>query len=97
MSRPGTLAWFARHEFRLAWRDWLAMMTAGGRVRTRTVAIALVIFAVVMHVIAYAMVSRHAGNGRSSLQDSSLPDLSPQNLTLEDTFLALVAEEAVAA
>jgi ABC-2 type transport system permease protein len=61
VNRPGTLAWFARHEFRLAWRDWLAMMTAGGRARTRTVAIALVIFAVVMHLIAYAMVSRYAG------------------------------------
>ncbi len=61
MSRPGTLAWFARHELRLAWRDWLAMMTAGGRARTRTVVIALVIFAVVMHLIAYAMVSRYAG------------------------------------
>jgi hypothetical protein len=61
VNRPGTLAWFARHEFRLAWRDWLAMMTAGGRARMRTVAIALVIFAVVMHLIAYAMVSRYAG------------------------------------
>ena len=28
-ASPGTLTWFARHEFRLAWRDWLAMMTAG--------------------------------------------------------------------
>jgi ABC-2 type transport system permease protein len=61
VNQPGTLAWFARHEFRLAWRDWLAMMTAGGRARMRTVAIALVIFAVVMHLIAYAMVSRYAG------------------------------------
>ena len=60
MNRPGTLAWFARHEFRLAWRDWLAMMTAG-RARMRTLAIALVLFAVVMHLIAYAMVSRYAG------------------------------------
>ena len=23
--------WFARHELRLAWRDWLAMMTGGRR------------------------------------------------------------------
>jgi len=60
VNRPGTLAWFARHELRLAWRDWLAMMTAG-RARTRTLAIALVVFAVVMHLIAYAMVSRYAG------------------------------------
>ena len=63
MNRPGTLAWFARHELRLAWRDWLAMMTAGGRAHTRAAAIALVVFAVVMHIIAYAMVSPHAGHG----------------------------------
>ena len=61
MSQPGTLAWFARHEFRLAWRDWLSMVTAGGRTKMRTVAIALLVFAVVMHLIAYGVVSRYAG------------------------------------
>jgi hypothetical protein len=60
VSRPGTLVWFAQHEFRLAWRDWLSMVTAGGRTRARTVAIALLVFAAVMHVIAYGMVSRYA-------------------------------------
>ncbi|UYO01358.1 MAG: permease [Devosia sp.] len=30
---PASLAWFARHEFRLAWRDALAMMTGGRRTR----------------------------------------------------------------
>ena len=29
MARPTSLAWFARHELGLAWRDWLSMMTAG--------------------------------------------------------------------
>ncbi len=61
MSPPGTLVWFARHEFRLAWRDWLSMVTAGGRTRVRTVAIALLVFAAVMHLLAYGMVSRYAG------------------------------------
>ena len=28
MSQPGTLTWFARHEFGLAWRDWLSLLTA---------------------------------------------------------------------
>ena len=60
MSRPGTIAWFARHELRLAWRDWLAMMTAGGRTRLRTVAIVLVAVAAFMHVVAFSMVSRFA-------------------------------------
>jgi ABC-2 type transport system permease protein len=52
------MAWFARHELRLAWRDWLAMMTAGGRTRARTLAIVLLGLAVVMHVVAFSMVAR---------------------------------------
>ena len=31
MSAAADLAWFARHEIRLAWREWLAMMTGGRR------------------------------------------------------------------
>ena len=27
MSSAAALTWFARHEIRLAWREWLAMMT----------------------------------------------------------------------
>ncbi|MEA2903467.1 MAG: type transport system permease protein, partial [Alphaproteobacteria bacterium] len=45
----GSLPWFAQHEFRLAWRDWLSMMTAGRRGRERVVAIALMIFIVFAH------------------------------------------------
>jgi ABC-2 type transport system permease protein len=60
---PGTMAWFARHELRLAWRDWLAMMTAGGRTRVRTLAIVLVALALVMHVVAFSMVARFAAVG----------------------------------
>jgi ABC-2 type transport system permease protein len=63
MSRPGTLLWFARHEARLAWRDWLAMMTAGRRRRVRTVAAALVVFVALMHLLAYSMVGRYAEIG----------------------------------
>ena len=29
MSQPDTRSRSARHEFRLAWRDWWSMMTAG--------------------------------------------------------------------
>ena len=60
MIAPGTIAWFARHESRLAWRDWLAMMTAGKRERRRAVAIGFVAFMIVMHAIAYAVVGPFA-------------------------------------
>lgn len=63
MSRPDTLTWLASHEFRLGWRDWLSMMTAGRRHRTRTVAIALMVFAAFMHLLAWSMVARYAREG----------------------------------
>ena len=60
MSRPGTLTWLASHELRLGWRDWLSLMTAGRRRRLRTVVIALTVFGLFMHLIAYGMVTRYA-------------------------------------
>jgi ABC-2 type transport system permease protein len=63
MSHPGTFAWFARHESRLAWRDWLSMMTAGRRRRMTTVVIALTVFAALMHLLAYPIVTRFATIG----------------------------------
>lgn len=59
MSQPGTLTWFARHEWRLAWRDWLSMMTAGRRRRGRSIAIGVVIAAAAMHAIAYLLVGSY--------------------------------------
>ena len=60
MIQPGTAVWFARHESRLAWRDWLAMMTAGRRERRRRVAIGIVAFVVFMHAVAYSVVGGFA-------------------------------------
>src|SRR5262249_47035187 len=60
-----SLFWFAQHESRLAWRDWLSMMTAGRRRRAGTVALALLVFAICMHLLAYSMVGRFADVGLS--------------------------------
>jgi len=56
----GSAVWFAQHESRLAWRDWLAMMTAGRRERLRRAAIGIVAFVAFMHLVAYWMVGRYA-------------------------------------
>ncbi|MBI5130497.1 MAG: permease [Rhodopseudomonas palustris] len=56
-----TLAGFARHDLRLAWRDFLAMMTAGRRGRARTIVLALIVFALFLHLPAWAMVGSYAG------------------------------------
>ena len=53
MIQPGTAVWFARHESRLAWRDFVAMMTAGKAARRRRVALGLAAFVIGMHVVAY--------------------------------------------
>ena len=50
MSSATALAWFAQHELRLAWREWLAVMTAGRLGRRRAALIGLVVFAAIMHL-----------------------------------------------
>jgi len=56
VSQPRTLIWFVQHEFRLAWRDWLARITAGGRRKLALVAIALILFVAFMHGLASLMI-----------------------------------------
>src|SRR5215469_6509859 len=60
MSSATALSWFARHELRLAWREWFAMMTGGRRRRTRVAVIGLVVFAALMHLPAWAVIGRYA-------------------------------------
>jgi len=60
MSSAAALTWFARHEFRLAWREWLAMMTGGRRGRRRRAIVGLIVFAAIMHLPAYAVIGRFA-------------------------------------
>ncbi|MBR1194270.1 permease [Bradyrhizobium sp. AUGA SZCCT0160] len=59
MSSAADLTWFARHEIRLAWREWLAMMTGTRRKRTRAV-IGLLVLAAFLHLPAYAVIGRFA-------------------------------------
>ncbi len=56
MSAARSLPWFARHEARLAWRDMLAMMTAGRPGREPWVAIWIAAFAIALHAVAYLVI-----------------------------------------
>jgi ABC-2 type transport system permease protein len=56
IGRPGSLLWFARHETRLFWREWIAMMTAGKRTRGIILLVVLVAVAMVLHLMANALV-----------------------------------------
>src|SRR3982075_1269906 len=60
MSSADVLTWFARHGRRPAWREWLAMMTAGRRGRKRGGVVGLIAFAAIMHLPAYAVIGRFA-------------------------------------
>ncbi len=62
-SQPASLAWFARHEISLVWRDWLSMMTAGKRSREPLVAVAVLVFAALIHLLAYFLVAPLARAG----------------------------------
>jgi ABC-2 type transport system permease protein len=71
MNSTAVLTSFARHEIRLAWREWLAMMTAGRRRRKGTAIAGLMAFAAIMHLPAYAVIGRFA-DLESPLDKSSL-------------------------
>jgi ABC-2 type transport system permease protein len=60
MTSAAALTWFARHEIRLAWREGMAMMTAGRRFRRRSTVIWLLVFVALMHLAAYAVIGRFA-------------------------------------
>jgi ABC-2 type transport system permease protein len=71
VSSAIALSWFARHELRLAWREWFAMMTGGRRRRARAAVIGLVVFAALMHLPAWAVIGRYA-NLEAPLDKTSL-------------------------
>jgi ABC-2 type transport system permease protein len=71
MSSSADLTWFARHEIRLAWREGLAMLTAGRKGRKRTAIVGLIVFAAIMHLPAYAVIGRFA-DLREPLDKSTL-------------------------
>ena len=53
MTQAGSVAWFAQHETRLAWRDWAWLLSGGRRRRRYAVILGLVAFVVFTHGFAY--------------------------------------------
>ena len=60
--KPASLSWFAAHEARLSWRDFVAMMTGGhrgkGGRRVRRLVVVASIAIVLLHAFAYAILFR---------------------------------------
>jgi ABC-2 type transport system permease protein len=93
MSQPASLTWLASHELRLGWRDWVSLVTAGGRTRTRNATIALIVFAVFMHVFAYWTVASFA-NANLATDTAALVGLTG-TLILSWSLLLSQAMESV--
>ncbi|MBU1211912.1 MAG: permease [Alphaproteobacteria bacterium] len=62
-AQAGTLAWFARHELRLAWRDWVQLMSGGRRLKDHAVLIGMAAFTFGLHWLAYALLSAFFAQG----------------------------------
>jgi ABC-2 type transport system permease protein len=60
MIKAGTVAWFAQHETRLAWRDWAWLLSGGRRRRGYAVMLGLFAFVVFMHGFAYLTLAHAA-------------------------------------
>lgn len=56
--KPGSFAWFARHEIRLAWRDWLFLLSGGHSRRGFGVLLGVVGFVLFMHALAFVTLPR---------------------------------------
>jgi ABC-2 type transport system permease protein len=65
-AAPASLAWFARHELTLAWRELVAMLTGGSRARGIGLAIFFAIVVVVLHLLALGVVARWVAGGIAS-------------------------------
>ncbi|MFC0241061.1 permease [Rhodopseudomonas telluris] len=83
-----TLASFARHDLRLAWRDFLGMLTAGRRGRARTIVLALIVVAALLHLPAWGLVGRYAGLN----QDADLTSLLVIAVTLALSWLLMLSQ-----
>ena len=92
MSRVGTIFWFAHHEWRLAWRDWLWLMSGRRWSRPRVV-LGLIAIALFLHGIAYLVPYRSADLARPP--DKRMLVMLTGTLALYGSMMLSQAVEAV--
>ena len=63
MNGSASLAWFAHHELNLAWRDWVALMSGGKKRTGKAILIGMIVFALVLHGVAYGLLAPHIAPG----------------------------------
>jgi len=92
VSRAGTIFWFAHHELRLAWRDWLLLMS-GRRWSRRRAVLGLIAIVVFLHGFAYLVLYRSADLPRPP--DQRMLVMLTGTLALYGSMMLSQAMEAV--
>ena len=88
-----SLAWFARHELTLAWRDWAAMMAGGHRLRDGTIAVGALVVACGLHGLAHLVLAPVFAAGKGA--DAGLLAALTALLLLSFTMMLSQAMESV--
>ncbi|HEX3952033.1 MAG TPA: hypothetical protein VHW90_00575 [Stellaceae bacterium] len=94
MIRPGTLAWFAQHEARLAWRDWTWLLSGGRRARGFAVVLGMAVFVLLMHALAYVTLP-HTRDLLATRPDARMLVVIGGTLALYGSLMLSQALEAV--
>jgi len=92
-TQSATLAWFARHELRLFWRDFVSMMTAGKRRLEGVLLLVAVAVVAGAHLFAAWLVGRYAEAGIAL--DKATLVMVTASLLLFVTMMVLQAMETV--
>jgi ABC-2 type transport system permease protein len=92
VSRAGTIFWFAHHEWRLARRDWLWLMS-GRRWSRRRAALGLIAIALFLHGFAYLVLYQSADLSRPP--DKRMLVMLTGTLALYGSMMLSQAMEAV--
>lgn len=88
MSDAATLSGFARHDLRLAWREFLGMLAAGRRGRAGKILVGLLIFAALLHLPAYGVIGRFA----EVSFDADIPSLIVIGVTVGLAWLLMLSQ-----
>lgn len=93
LTSSGTFSWFARHELRLAWRDWVQLMSGGRRLKDRAILLGMALFALGLHWLAYSMLKPHFASG--AVMDGGLLAMVTASILLTFTMMLSQAMESV--
>lgn len=88
MISTASLTWFAHHEFTLAWRDWVQLMSGGRKLKDRAILIGMGLFAVAMHGLAYAVLNGAFAN----TADTTMAMLVMVSASLVLTFTMMLSQ-----